>query len=337
VSQLYRVRLRFRSEKRLNLATCKHEITIEDRRCVLTADLDGVAIKDSNWLVINARDFFDGEEATAFGQRLKAAIDLSSVATRLGVDTGVNSTTSSVSEIIRMQVEDQQDVLLRNNIHGLDVFPDDERVRIIRFSGTGTVTKDPSPFLDDLERLMGQASALSKTSSDIVLLLNYALLRRDPVAQIVFAFSAVEMVGQMNGWNEPQRKILAHLAAEALRLETGTIAEREAVSNAILSSVHQKTLRKGVLELLNSVGLNHLKKDWENLYKERSRLVHGLAPMPGVDYGELAFRVISLCGTILLSAIAKEVPLAASHVEKFYQTEPKSVIRKVPVPFTKPT
>jgi len=104
------------------------------------------------------------------------------------------------------------------------------------------------------------------------------------------------------------------------------------VPGAAKSAVGQRDLpsANGV-SALKSVGLDHLKKDWDNLYKERSRLVHGLAPMLGVDYGEFAFRVVSLCGTILLAAVAKDVPLAASHVDEFYTSEPK-VIRRVPVP-----
>ncbi|HTL01862.1 MAG TPA: hypothetical protein VL243_06530 [Vicinamibacterales bacterium] len=46
--------------------------------------------------------------------------------------------------------------------------------------------------------------------------------------------------------------------------------------------------------------------------------MHGLAPRPGADYGDLAHRTVSLCGQILLKAAAAEIPQADRHVAKMY-------------------
>jgi hypothetical protein len=77
-------------------------------------------------------------------------------------------------------------------------------------------------------------------------------------------------------------------------------------------------LRQGVFRLLDRLGLQHLKKSWDDLYAERSTLVHGLAPQPGADYGDLAHRTVSLCGQILLKAAAAEIPQADRHVTRMY-------------------
>ena len=74
------------------------------------------------------------------------------------------------------------------------------------------------------------------------------------------------------------------------------------------------------MRLLDHLGLSHLKKEWDELYGERSTLVHGLAPKPGADYTGLATRTVSLCGQILLKVISKEITTANSHVDKFYKT-----------------
>ena len=94
--------------------------------------------------------------------------------------------------------------------------------------------------------------------------------------------------------------------------------DREEVADAIRKSLHRLTLRQGVFRLLDRLALAHLKRRWDDLYAERSTLVHGLAPKPGGDYGDLAFRTISLCGQILLTAVAAEIPLADRHVARFY-------------------
>jgi hypothetical protein len=77
-----------------------------------------------------------------------------------------------------------------------------------------------------------------------------------------------------------------------------------------------------VLRLLGSLGLSELKGAWDDLYGARSTLVHGLAPRPGVDYSELAFKTVSLCGRILLAVIARELPGADRHIDKAYPHMP---------------
>jgi hypothetical protein len=71
-----------------------------------------------------------------------------------------------------------------------------------------------------------------------------------------------------------------------------------------------------VFRLLDELGLAHLKTPRDDLYDERSTLVHG--PKPGADYEDLAHRTVSLCGQILLKAVAAEVPMANRHVARLY-------------------
>jgi hypothetical protein len=149
-------------------------------------------------------------------------------------------------------------------------------------------------------------------------------MRPEPVAQIVFSFSAVEALGQNETWTGPQKRLLADLAEAAMRSSVGSDVERSEVADVVLKSLHRLTLRQGVLRLLDTLGLAHLKRDWDKLYAERSSLVHGLAPRPGTDYGELAFRTVTLCGHILLKAVAADIPAAIRYVETFYKVEVSS-------------
>lgn len=180
-------------------------------------------------------------------------------------------------------------------------------------------------FLPDLDHLYPVAAGASQRARDIVLLLNYALMRPEPVAQIVFAVSAVEMLGQDGKWSDSQRRLLDELADSAEKGEAGTAEDREErreVAEAIRRGTHKLSLRQGVLRLLTSLGLGHLKREWDQLYNERSTLVHGLAPKPGADYADLASRTVSLCGQILLKEIAREVQGADKHVDRFYEVRP---------------
>ncbi len=143
-------------------------------------------------------------------------------------------------------------------------------------------------------------------------------MRSDPVAQVVFSVSAVESLGQDQTWTTTQKQLLRELSRAAEQSDLATAAERLEVAEAIRKSLHRLTLRQGVFRLLDRLGLADLKKPWDDLYAQRSTLVHGLAPQPGSEYGQLADRTIGVCGHILLTAIATEIPLARRHISRFY-------------------
>jgi hypothetical protein len=206
----------------------------------------------------------------------------------------------------------------RDNVHGLDVFQEREGTLIFNMTGTGSVHASPDPFLTDLDELVGAAIKPSPRVADVVLLLNYALMRPEPVAQIVFAVSAVGSLGQDESWSTDQKQLLRELALAAEAGATGSEPERREVADAIRKSLHRLSLRQGVFRLLDRLGLDRLKKPWDELYAERCTLIHGLAPRPGADYADLAYRTVSLCGRVLLRAAATEIPQADRHVERVY-------------------
>jgi hypothetical protein len=90
------------------------------------------------------------------------------------------------------------------------------------------------------------------------------------------------------------------------------------VAAAIERGTQRLSLRQGVLRLLTSLELQDLRKDWDRQYGERSTLVHGLAPVPGADYTQLAYRVVNLCGRILLTYIEREVPEVREHIDTYF-------------------
>ena len=317
-SETFRARFRFRLQKKLNIESKEYRFSIGTNDIVLSPPAPDVDICDSEWLIMNAREFASEDEAKKFAERLKAACEVSSVATRLGVDSGMNLPTSGVGELIKRQALEESGIKLRDNVHGVDVFPDDPNIRIFSINATGTVRASPDPFLADLSDLYDVVENSSQQTRDIVLLLNYALMRPEPVAQIIFCFSAVEMLGQNEDWNAAQKQLLGELAIAAKKSEIGSELEREEVATAIQKGMYKLSLRQGVLRLLTSLELEHLKPTWDELYGRRSTLVHGLAPKPGADYGELAFKTVSLCGQILLKEIAREIKGVNNHVDKFY-------------------
>jgi hypothetical protein len=313
----WRVRLRFRLQKKLRIEASEYRLQVAGREVVLSPPTSDTKIADSEWLIMNTRGFGSEDEAWLFGSRLKTALDVSAVATRVGVDTGRNLATSALGKIVKDALA-KQGAHVRDNIHGLDVFPDYPNTGIFNMNATAIVHAAPDPFLSDLEELVQAAVTPSQRVADVILLLNYALMRPEPVAQIVFAVSAVESLGQNESWSPDQQQLLRELSAAVTQHAIGTEEERQEVADAIRKSLHRLTLRQGVFRLLDRLGLQHLKKPWDDLYAERSTLVHGLAPQPGANYSDLARRTVSLCGEILLKAVAAEIPQADRHVARMY-------------------
>jgi hypothetical protein len=317
---IYRARLRFRLHKKLNLSATEHQFSVAGREVVMKP-LNGTTIQESDWLVMNATGFLDEVAARDFGHRLRAALELSSVATRLGIDAGRDIATSGLGRSVKEQIAKETGALVRDNVHGLDVFEDGPNVRFFQVNATGSVLATPDPFLAFVTDIYDVASTVSNRAKDVILLLNYALMRPEPIAQIVFAFSAVEMLGQSETWTRQQKSLLAELAEAAERSLTGSQSERQEGAEAIRKSVHRLTLRQGVIRLLDSLDLMHLRAVWDALYAERSTLIHGLAPRPGADYSDLAHRVLNLCGRILLGAVAAELSIATKYVDTFYELQ----------------
>lgn len=322
----YRARLRFRLLKKLDIETPKHRMVVADREVVLSAMQPDCSIRDSDWLVMNVLGFDSPEAATQFGHDLRAAIDLSSVSTRLGVDLGRDIPTSVLFQPAKDNILKQTGCILRDNVHGLDVFEDDPRVQIFSISATVAIHAKSDPFLALVAELHEEASTISEEARDVVLLLNYALMRTEPVAQIIFSFSAVEMLGQREVWSPTQKILLAEIVRAAKSSNIGDSDERDEVAGAIEKSLHRLSLRQGVLRLLDRLHLSHLKKSWDVLYAERSTLVHGLAPRPGVDYSDLAARSVNLCGHILLKTVAAELPIAERHLNTYYSVEAPAAV-----------
>lgn len=314
----YRVRLRFRVAKPFDIRSPKHHFSIGSQEIILsTCDLK-TDICDEEWLVMNTYGIKSRDDAHRFANSLLLACNAASAASRIGIDCGVDLPTCSLSESIKKAVFDEGGSVIRDNVHGIDVFEDHPNVRIITINATATVRTTSNGFLTGLVEWAESSPEVSVRTSDVLLLLNYALMRPEPVAQIVFSISAVEMLGQAEKWSPAQVKLIEELKAVSLMSDIGTKSERIEVANSLEKGLHKLSLRQGVVRLLSSLNLEELKPKWDKLYSERSALVHGLAPKPGVDYSQLAYRAVSLCGKILLTYVAKEIPGADRNINMLY-------------------
>ncbi len=89
------------------------------------------------------------------------------------------------------------------------------------------------------------------------------------------------------------------------------------MAKAIRTGLFPLSLRQGVMRLLARLGLDQLRKEWEQLYGIRSGLFHGKARLSKSEINQAAMDTVTLCGRIILATVANEgarIPsIAATH------------------------
>lgn len=314
----YRIRLRARIVKSLTTEATSLSVEIANKDVTITSQIKEEPLNKVKWIVLNARGFTDEEAAQHFGTRLCLILQLAALSARLGVDVGDNKPSSWVSEhFARSSGLIKEHERIAPNIHGLAILPDDDYTRFPVVEAHATVTATPGHFLSALRELGENGDIGLGAAANGVRLLNLALMTSEPLAQMVLAFSAVEELGQNEKWSEAQIVLIEQLANAAEASAETTAEQRAEVARAIRSALFPLSLRQGVIRLLSSLDLDHLRKEWDRLYGIRSGLFHGTASLSNSEVNQAALDTTTLCGRIILAVVAKEgarVPsIAATH------------------------
>ena len=169
----FRARFQIQGSRNLNIKEHEYRFNVGEHEVVICSQSD-MAINQSEWLVMNAKGFKLENDARDFAKKLKAATEISSVATRLGINSGIDVRTLAFGQFIKDRNR-EHGITIRDDIHGVDVFPDDPKVRIpYADQPTVSLPAEPNPFLSDLTTLFDAAENLSQNTKDIILLLSLA-------------------------------------------------------------------------------------------------------------------------------------------------------------------
>ena len=274
------------------------EVTIRSRK-------DGQPISKAKWIVLGARGFATELEARAFGERLRANVQLAALCSGLGADTGLDKVLSWFSEDWS-----RSNGLLASHqrygphVHGLSILPDDDNTVILYSEAQVTKTSNPDLFLDAMRELAEQPSITGSTLTLSVRLLNLARINPEPLARIVLTFSSVETVAQKESWSDKQRALIKKLAVEIIDHADGD-PERLEVAEA-LQRMHRIGVRQGVKRVLCRNDLSHLQKEWDRLYGLRSSLLHGSKQLTEQEVNSLANDAMKLCSRIILGIVKRD-------------------------------
>ncbi len=297
----YRVRLRFRATKALGIADSQIPITIDRRNLEIRSDPRDQPLNKAKWFVISAGGFRDELEALQFGERLRSIFQIASLCSHWGIDVGNDTATSWIDEEYARElglIEPHQRIA--GNIHGLMTFPDDDRTRVPHSEITLSVQSNVEQLLSAIESLATQADLEKYAAQRGVTLLNHAIMQSEPLTRIVLAFSAVENLGQAETWSSEQTQMLKQAADAVQALTTGSPEERREVSDAIIRGTHRIGLRQGVIRVLRELGFADRIREWDNLYRLRSGVIHGTAKLDDGQLNELAGKSVKFAMEVII-------------------------------------
>ena len=292
----FRLYLQVRIGKALNTDEAFLTTCLDGREVTIRASLSQ-PLSEAEWLIFGARGFPTESKARAFGERLRANVQLAALCSSPGVDTGRDEVLSWISEEYGREagwLKPHQRI--GPDKHGLVILPDDDNTVFGRGRAEGTVTSSPERFLEAMRELAEQPSITETALALSVRLLNLARINSEPLARIMLAVSAVENVAKGEKWSAEQRDCINKLAAKITDPEV-----KEAVDR-----MHRFSIRQGIKRVLESNSLDHLWKEWNCLYKRRSSLFHGDREFTNQEIGELASKATKLCDEIIFGIIKQK-------------------------------
>lgn len=301
-------RLRFRTTKGLTTDRATLAFEFEGRQVTL-ASPDGKPLIEGGWYSLKAGGFATADEAEALGRRVTIALQIASIRRMLGVDVGEGAPTSALGRSI---VESLAELgrFVRPNVHGLDVFKDRPGTAWFNASLQGTISTSPESILADLTSLAAAIGIEEPPRFDAVRLLNEALVSSDAAAQLVLAIAAVEMLAQGEDWTPEQKRVRGELEVIAASAQSLTEGERVELADAI-ARMHRLGIMEGFRRLLHRLGLQGMWPRWRDLYRNRSKLLHGIAYAPPGERSRMVVPAIQMAALVVLTAVDVDVPGAA--------------------------
>jgi hypothetical protein len=301
----FRMRFEFRLSTPLNHADGEFSFLLGGRSAVLQT-IGGKPLSEDERLVLNVRGFGSEHEALDFGHRAQPASLLAAIEAGMGIDVGQNKPRLQSSEAIKEAIRAKGYGTLRDRIHGVDAFLDDEDVFFLSLDASGRV-------LVPIEKLTGHLvdffevcpTRLSGRVERGVRLRAEARVARDPLAAFVLAVTSVEALTDDPPWSSRQEQMLAHAASALMATGDASQQEIEEVAQRI-RTLHKVGVMQGFKRLLVTLDRLNLWPRWKRLYSEtRSAFLHGDKPQ-AID-GDAIHEAMTLSKEIVLAAARLEI------------------------------
>ncbi len=318
VNPTYTMRLRVRVGDRFNVEGLTHSMTIGGRVVVLSARNPGRPLKDAEWVVLKSE--FEGlDDAIAFGNDLQTSLAVAAARRRRGIDVGhKNKATSKTSEDIKNMFF-RKGIAMLDDVHGVTVYPNDMATTVIGGEAHMIALLAPTLLSEEVATLIPEIQRIDEKHRNAILMLNAAALNNEPLAKLAFAVAAVEMLANVSSWSPSQKKAIEALK-ESVLSHPDLDSDEANMIGAALDRLHNQGVNEACRKLIMGLGLEVLLKPWSKFYSKRSSIFHGSKPAIDADLVSYSDEALILCSRIVLAAVGRQLPRAASDIENLFPT-----------------
>ncbi len=272
----FKMRLRVRFGSKLNTDEKSAKLTFRGRRVWLHPRQRELSLGTDAWVVFSANRFPTLEAAAQFGQELQRSLSIVCALRGLPVDVGGdNRPTSQFSDEIKEVVLRDTGVWLRDDVHGLDVYPATVTSQMITTEAKLTTKFVIEPYVEAMNQSAKQIDKLSKTSSLSCELLNAATMSNHPVAAATLSLAAVELLA-VNEKRSPKQREWIKKIRDGLEADTSIIEADKVILQKAVAGMFNTGISDRVKKMLMRLGLSDSADDWDRIYKLRSALFHGV-------------------------------------------------------------
>ena len=231
----YRVRLRLHTSNYLTDDASEPSFSIGARTLGVQSPQHAEKLKSTR-VILNARGLPDEGTAVAFGNRLRSAVSVAAALRQFGVDMGENRATSMLARWVKDRIQAGQNITIRDDVHGLDIFHDDGTIRHFGMSAEATVSTPAQVFLGQVGIAFEWVVGLPENLIEAAQLLNAADYSGAPLVKLALSCSAIETMAPDLQWTDEARALVDDLIQIVKANASVAKMERDQIAQALATS-----------------------------------------------------------------------------------------------------
>lgn len=282
----------------------RNEISISvGNHIVLIRSSNEIPLKESYKLAAISRDHRTVDDATKFGMHLKQYLLLAAIEGQFGVDVGKERSRGGPGPGLRDWFKTTHGVEVRGDVHGIQVYPDDDSTLILGGSARPSLVVSVERFLELFGHATLRSAVLPPRIRTAAELLSAAYFGESSFACLFLAIAAVEAVAPSGTWSSDQIAVIES-AIDAIVEFDAQDTDKEDLIKYLQSRLRGPlSIRQACrLVISNSLGVT-VAKEFDDLYDLRSRLIHGNTASDAWDLWQPAFRARALASDLLLRLV----------------------------------
>lgn len=279
----------------------QNEVTIDiGQHSIKLRSPNDIPLKESYDLVAISRGHMTAEDAIEFGTSLKQYLLLAAIEGQFGVDVGKERSRGGPCPGLRNWFKSTHGVEVRADVHGIQVYLDDDSTLFLRGSARPTVAVSVERFLQLFEHAARHSSLLPARLRIAAELLSASYFGESSFACLFLAIAAVEAAAPPGTLSSGQIAIIESAIAAIAKFDA-LDPDKEDLSNHLqLRLSRPLSIRQACRSVISSCLDVATAKEFDHLYGLRSRLIHGDAVSDAWELWSPALRARSLASSLLL-------------------------------------